>query len=302
MAITAKMVKALREKTGAGMMDCKTALNATDGDIEGAVDWLRKKGLSAASKKSGRVAAEGKVLALSDGGRGILVEVNTETDFAAKNEKFVAFADTVAKMVLDNDPADMDALNALTYPGGLVLSEEVKNQIANVGENMNVRRFEKLAVDSGAVVSYIHMGGKIGAMVALKSEASADALAELGKKLAMHVAATAPAFLDRNSVDATALEREKAVLMDQARASGKPENIIEKMVIGRLNKFYGESCFLEQPFVVDPDMKVNKVVAAAAKEIGTAVEVVGYARLELGEGIQKKEEDFAKEVADQMGG
>ncbi|MGN7610885.1 translation elongation factor Ts [Magnetococcales bacterium HHB-1] len=303
MAITAKMVKELRDKTGAGMMDCKKALAETNGDIESAVDWLRKKGVASASKKAGRIAAEGKVVALAEGSRGVLVEVNTETDFTAKNENFVTFAQTVAKIALDNSPEDVDALGALDYPDtGRDVAGELKEKIATIGENMNLRRYGALDVSEGAVASYIHMGGKIGVLVALESSADADALLGVGKKIAMHVAASAPAFLDRSSVSEDALERERAVLSEQAKDSGKPDHIIEKMVTGRLNKYYGEVCLLEQPFVMDPDTKVGKYLDQAGKDLGTAVKVTGYLRFALGEGIEKRQEDFAEEVQKQMQG
>jgi elongation factor Ts len=303
MAVTAQLVKDLREKTGAGMMDCKKALTATNGDLEAAVDWLRKKGIASAAKKAGRVAAEGKVLALTEGTRGILLEVNTETDFAAKSEKFIAFADTVAQMVLDGKPADMDALNVMPYPGsGRPLSEEVKHQIGRIGENMDVRRFTALEVSQGVIGAYIHMGGKIGTLVALESSGPTDALVELGKKLAMHVAASAPAFLDRASVTQQALDREKAILSEQAKASGKPDNIIEKMVVGRLNKFYGDVCLMEQPLAIDPDQQVGKMVQAAAKEMGTPIKVTAFVRYGRGEGIEKPAQDLAQEVAAQLAG
>lgn len=303
MLVSAKMVKDLREQTGAGMMDCKKALGETDGDMEAAVDWLRKKGLSAASKKAGRVAADGKVVAMVSGSQGILLEVNTETDFTSKNENFVAFAETAARVGLDAGISDVDQLKSLSYPGtGRSVEEELNHKIATIGENMSLRRLVRLSVSQGQVVSYIHMDGKIGVLVGLSSPSGdTAALADLGKKLAMHVAASAPPWLDRAAVSADALERERSILTEQARVSGKPENIIEKMVIGRLDKFYGESCLLEQPFVMDPDQKVMDVVAAKAKELATSIQVTGFVRYVLGDGIQKKEEDFAAEVAKAAG-
>ncbi|ABK44349.1 translation elongation factor Ts (EF-Ts) [Magnetococcus marinus MC-1] len=298
MAVTASMVKELREKTGVGMMDCKKALAETGGDMEAAVDWLRKKGMASAQKKSARVAAEGKVTTLSLGSVGVMLEVNAETDFTAKNDNFCTFADTATKLAADNGCTDIDTLKALDYPGtGRNVGDELTNLIATIGENMNLRRIERMEVSSGLVSSYIHAGGKIGVLVALESTASADALQELGKKLAMHVAAAAPQFLNRDSVDSEAMEREKSVLIDQARASGKPDNIIEKMIVGRMDKYYADVCLLEQAYVIDPDHKVQQVVDAAAKELGCPVKVTGYARFQLGEGIEKKEEDFAAEVA-----
>ncbi|MEO5348441.1 MAG: translation elongation factor Ts [Magnetococcus sp. YQC-3] len=303
MSVSAKMVKDLREQTGAGMMDCKKALEETGGEMEAAVDWLRKKGLSSASKKAGRVAADGKVVAVVDGNRGLLLEVNTETDFTSKNEHFVAFAETTARLGLQSGVTSVEQLQGLSYPEtGRSVADELTHKIATIGENMNLRRLAALHVAQGVVVSYIHMEGKIGVLVGLNSP-SADqaALTDLGKKLAMHVAASAPPWLNRAAVPAEALERERNVLADQARSSGKPESIIEKMVLGRIDKFYGESCLLEQPFVMDPDQKVNAVVAAKAKELGTSIEVTGFVRYVLGEGIQKKEEDFAAEVAKAAG-
>lgn len=299
MSVSAKMVKELREQTGVGMMDCKKALAATDGDIQAAVDWLRKKGLSSASKKSGRVAAQGKVVAACAGNHGILLEVNTETDFTAKNDSFVVFADSAADVGLQNSVATIEDLKAASYPGtGRTVAEELTHNIATIGENMALRRLITLSVTQGIVVPYIHMGGKIGVLVGLQSPCQdQEALAELGKKLAMHVAASSPPWLSRDDVSADALQRERAILVDQAKASGKPDKIIEKMVMGRLNKFYGESCFLEQPFVMDPDQKVNKVVAEQAKSLSTEIAVTGFARFALGEGVEKKEEDFAAEVA-----
>ncbi|MEG3640926.1 translation elongation factor Ts [Magnetococcus sp. PR-3] len=303
MAVTASMVKELREKTGVGMMDCKKALKETDGNMDAAVDWLRKKGMASAQKKSARVAAEGKVNTLSTGTVGVMVEVNSETDFTAKNDGFINFADTVTKLAADSGATDIDTLNGVDYPEtGRNVGDELTNLIATIGENMNLRRMERMEVSSGLVSSYVHAGGKIGVLVGLESEASSDALQELGKKLAMHVAAASPQFLDRDNVDSAAMEREKSVLVEQAKASGKPDNIIEKMVLGRMNKYYGEVCMLEQPFVMDPDMKVSKIVDAAAKELGNAVKVTGFSRFQLGEGIEKKEEDFAAEVAKQIQG
>ena len=303
MSVSAKMVKDLREQTGVGMMDCKKALAATDGNVQAAVDWLRKKGLSSAAKKSGRVAAQGKVVAVVHGQRGVLLEVNTETDFTAKNDAFVAFAETAATVGLHASVTDVAQLKTLDYPGtGRSVEEELTHHIATIGENMALRRLTSQHVTHGVVVPYIHMGGKMGVLVGMESPSSdVDALMALGKKLAMHVAASAPPWLDRTSVPAETLERERAILREQARASGKPEAIIAKMVEGRLNKFYGESCLLEQPFVMDPDQKVGKVVESGAKELGAAVRVSGFDRFVLGEGIEKREEDFAAEVAKVVG-
>ena len=299
MSVSAKMVKDLRDQTGVGMMDCKKALAETGGDIEAAVDWLRKKGLSSAAKKSGRVAAEGKVVAVVDGTQGMLLEVNSETDFTAKNVNFITFAETTAAQGLKSRVADVEGLKKLAYPEtGRSIEEELTHMIATIGENMGLRRLALLQVTQGICVPYIHMGGKIGVLVGLESSSQdKDALLDLGKKLAMHVAASAPPWLNRDAVSAESLERERSILTEQARASGKPEEIIEKMVIGRLNKFFGESCLMEQPFVMDPDQKVASIVAARAKEMGTTIQVTGFVRFVLGEGIQKKVEDFAAEVA-----
>lgn len=303
MAVTAKMVKDLREKTGVGMMDCKKALNETEGDIEAAIDWLRKKGLSSASKKAGRVAAEGKVVTASSGTVGVLMEVNSETDFSAKNEKFIAFAQASVDLALAEKVSDIETFKTLPFPGtDRTAAEELTHQISTIGENMNLRRLERLEISQGVVSSYIHMGGKIGVLVGLESATDKqEELNDLGKKIAMHVAASAPPYLNRQAVPKADLDREKDILSEQARASGKPENIIEKMVMGRINKFYGEFCLMEQPYVMDPDQKVEAVIEAAAKTLGAKVTITGFCRFVLGEGIQKREDDFAAEVAKQVG-
>lgn len=300
--ITAALVKELREKTGAGMMDCKKALAETNGDLEGAVDWLRKKGLAAAAKKSGRVAAEGLVAVATAGTAGAVVEVNAETDFVARNEKFQAFAGKAAEVALTTG-ADVEALKGAAYPGaGHTVQDELTSLIATIGENMNLRRAAKLSVPAGVITSYIHTAiapglGKIGVLVALESTGDAAKLTELGKQIAMHVAAARPEALDIADVDVSALEREKNVLADQARASGKPESIIEKMVEGRLRKYYEEVCLLEQTYVIDGESKIRKVVEAAAKDVGAPVKLTGFIRFALGEGIEKAQSDFAAEVA-----
>lgn len=299
MSITASMVSELRTKTGAGMMDCKKALTEAGGEMEKAVELLRKKGLSAAAKKSGRAAAEGMIVAAASGNRGVLVEVNSETDFVSKNDQFVQFTNTVAQVALENGPADVEALKALPYPGGdRSVSEELTALIATIGENMDVRRYAMLEVPAGVVISYIHAGGKIGSMVQLATEKGDDErTCALARQLAMHVAAASPQFLERNQVSAEVVAKEKEIMAAKAKDSGKPENIIEKIVLGQINKFYGEVCLLEQAYVIDPDQKVNKVVQAVAKDLGADVELVGFTRLALGEGVEKKEEDFAAEVA-----
>ncbi len=298
--ITASMVKELRVNTGVGMMDAKKALVENDGNMEAAVDWLRKNGMAKAAKKADRTAAEGLVAIATDGSMGAVVEINSETDFVARNEQFQGFVSTVAKIALGVN--DLDALAASDYGNGKSVADTLTDLIATIGEHMSLRRMTKLEVSNGAVVGYVHGAladglGKIGVLVALESEASADALAGLGKQVAMHVAAARPECLDVDSADQTALEREKSVLADQARASGKPEEIIEKMMIGRLRKYYEEICLVEQVFVIDGETKVSKVIENAAKDVGSDISLKAFARIELGEGIDKKEEDFAAEVA-----
>jgi len=297
--ITASMVSELRGKTGAGMMDCKKALSEADGNIDEAVDILRKKGLSAAAKKSGRVAAEGMIVAAGEGNRGVIVEVNSETDFVAKNEGFQAFAAGVASAVLISAPADVAALAATAFPGtGRNVAEEQTQQIATIGENINVRRFARFEVAAGAVVSYIHAGGKIGVLVELTTEKGSDErVVTLARQLAMHVAAASPQYLRREEVPADVVEKEKEIMRVKAKESGKPDNIIEKILEGQVNKYFGEVCLLEQAYVIDPDQKVNKIVAGLAKEIGSPVELTRYVRFQLGEGLEKREDDFAAEVS-----
>lgn len=295
--ITAALVKELREKSGAGMMDCKKALGETDGDLDAAVDWLRTKGLAAAAKKAGRIAAEGLVGVAVDGSTGAVVEVNAETDFVARNDQFQNFVREVAKLALKSG-GDVEALKAMDYPGtGRNVGDELTNLISTIGENMNIRRAAVLSVDGGEVAAYVHGAiadglGKIGVLVAGKG---GDAIG-FGKQVAMHVAATSPASLSRDDLDPALLEREKQVLTEQARESGKPEEIIEKMIVGRINKYYAEVCLLEQTFVIDGETKVSKAAEAAG------VEITGFVRFGLGEGLEKKEEDFAAEVAAVAGG
>jgi elongation factor Ts len=303
--ITAALVKELREKTGAGMMDCKKALGETGGDLENAVDWLRKKGLAAAAKKAGRVAAEGLVGVATQGKVGAVVEVNSETDFVARNDAFQSFVKTVAELALKN--GDIEALKKAAHPGGGTVEETLTNLVAKIGENMNIRRLARLEVKEGAVVSYVHNAltpglGKIGVLVALESSAAVEKLTEVGKQLAMHVAAANPQYLDTASVDKSALDRERDVLREQARASGKPEAIIDKMVEGRLRKFYEEVVLQEQLFVIDGETRVSKVIEAAGKSAGAPIKVAGFVRFALGEGIDKGPAgDFAAEVAAQAG-
>lgn len=302
MAVTAALVKELREKTGAGMMDCKKALSETDANVEAAVDWLRTKGLAAAAKKSGRVAAEGLVGVLVDGTEGAVVEVNSETDFVARNESFQSFVETVTSLALANG-TDVEALKAIAYPGtGRNVGEELTNNIATIGENMSIRRASSVAVSDGVIVPYVHNAvkpglGKIGVLVALESTGDKAKLAELGKQIAMHIAAASPQSLSTDDLDPTAVERERAVLIEQARASGKPDNIIEKMIEGRIRKFYQEVVLLEQTFVIDGETQIRKVVEAAAKDAGAPVALTGFVRMQLGEGIEKEQSDFAAEVA-----
>ena len=304
--ITAALVKELREKTGAGMMDCKKALTENAGDLETAVDWLRKKGLAAAAKKAGRVAAEGLIGLATEGTRGALVEVNSETDFVARNDKFQSFVGQVAALALEAG-GDLEALKAAAYPGtGRTVDEELTQLISVIGENLNLRRIAAASVREGVVASYVHNQaapglGKIGVLVALESGGDQDQLAALGKQLAMHVAASAPQAIDSGNVDPAALERERDVLAEQARASGKPEEIIAKMVEGRLRKYYEEVRLLEQTFVIDGETKVRKVLDNASTDLGTAVTVNAFYRFQLGEGIDRGPEDFAGEVAAQLG-
>ena len=305
--ITAALVKELRETSGAGMMDCKKALTESGGDLEAAVDWLRKKGLAAAAKKAGRVAAEGLVGVAAAGTKGAVVEVNSETDFVARNDGFQDFVRKVAEVALEVG-GDIEALKAAKFPGsGNAVADELTGMIAKIGENMNLRRAAGVSVGDGVVCSYIHNQtapglGKIGVLVGLESAGDKGKLEALGKQLAMHVAAAHPQAVDRSGVDASALERERDVLSEQARASGKPEEIIAKMVEGRLRKFYEEVVLLEQIFVIDGETKVSKVLEAAAKDVGAPVAIAGFVRLQLGEGVEREEQDFAAEVAATLGG
>jgi elongation factor Ts len=293
-AISASMVKDLRESTGAGMMDCKAALTETGGDMEAAVDWLRKKGLAKAAKKSGRTAAEGLVVAATKDGVGVLVEVNSETDFVARNEIFQKMARDIAQVALSTD-GDVEKIKAAAYPGGSkTVAEQVAEMVGSIGENMTVRRSSMVKVPEGAVAAYIHNqttdgAGKIGVLVGLKSTGDKAKLAATAKQIAMHVAAARPLAGTIAELDPVVVEREKAVLADQARASGKPEEIIGKMVEGRLRKFYEESVLLEQIFVIDGETRVSKVIENAAKQIGAPIEFGGFARLELGEGVERNE-------------
>ena len=300
MSITAAMVKELREKSGAGMMDCKTALNESGGDMEAAVDWLRTKGLAKAAKKAGRVAAEGLVGVAADGGKAAAVELNSETDFVARNEGFQELVANVTKIAVGTD-GSVEAVAAADL-GGKPVSEAITDAIATIGENMTLRRSAVLAVNDGVVSTYVHGKvvdglGKIGVLVALESAGDKDKLDALGRQIAMHVAATSPLALNTEALDPAVVEREKAVFSEQARESGKPDNIIEKMVEGRLRKFYEEVTLVKQAFVINPDQTVEQAVEALAKDLGTEVKLSGFVRFALGEGIEKEEQDFAAEVA-----
>jgi elongation factor Ts len=298
--ITTALVKELRERTGAGMMDCKRALAENGGDLATANDWLRKKGLAAAAKKSGRVASEGLIGLTLAGAAGALAEVNAETDFVARNEGFQELVRRIAALA-PSVKGDLEALKAARVEAtGRTVEEEITQAIAVIGENMTLRRAAYLEVGSGVVAGYLHNQlapgvGKLGVLVALESTGDTARLAELGKQLAMHVAASNPQAVSTDKVDPAVLERERAIYADQARASGKPENIVEKMVEGRMRKFYEESALLEQAFVVDPDKRVKEAVQAAAEEIGAPIEVVAFVRLALGEGVEKPSDDLAAE-------
>ncbi|MDD3183574.1 MAG: translation elongation factor Ts [Alphaproteobacteria bacterium] len=305
--ITAQRVKDLRDTTSAGMMDCKKALVEANGDMEAAIDWLRKKGLSAAAKKSGRVAAEGLVAVAVSGTKAVALEVNAETDFVARNDAFQTFATNAVKVALESGASDIEALKTKEYPAtGRNVQEELTQIIATIGENMNLRRMVNLNITNGVIASYVHNAiapnlGKIGVLVALESTADAGKLMDLGKQIAMHVAAARPEALTIADVDTKALDRERNVLADQARASGKPEDIIAKMVDGRLRKYYEEVVLMEQVYVVDGESKIKDVVANAAKTLGAEVKLTGFVRYQLGEGIEKAESDFASEVASMAG-
>ncbi len=304
MSVTAALVKELREKSGAGMMDCKKALSETNGDMEAAIDWLRTKGLATAAKKSGRVASEGLVAFCVDGTKGAVIELNAETDFVARNTEFQEFASTLAKLALDAD--NLDSLAASDYPEtGRIVADELTNKIATIGENMSLRRMATVSVGSGIVVPYMHNStapglGRIGVLVALESAAGADALEGLGKQIAMHIAATSPASLSVEDLDPEAVQRERDVLIEQAKASGKPQEIAEKMVQGRMKKYYQEVVLLEQTSVIDGETRIADVVANAGKDAGAEIALTGFVRFNLGEGIEKEETDFAAEVAAQL--
>lgn len=304
--VTAAIVKELRERSGAGMMDCKTALAETNGDIEAAVDWLRSKGLAAAAKKSSRTAAEGLVGVITNGTKGAVVEVNSETDFVAKNEQFQDFVRNVTKVALDSGADSAEKLLAAAYPAGGTVQDALTNNVATIGENQNVRRAKLLSVKEGTIVSYVHNAattglGKIGVLVALESSAGADVLEPLGKQIAMHIAAAFPLALNGEGLDADTVARERAIAEEKAAESGKPADVIAKMVDGAIAKYRKENALLSQLFVMDNKTPVAEVVAAAGREAGATITLTDYARFQLGEGIEKKETDFAAEVAAAVG-
>jgi elongation factor Ts len=298
--ITAAMVKELREKSGAGMMDCKKALTETNGDIEAAIDWLRAKGISKADKKSGRTAAEGLIGIASAGHKAVVIELNSETDFVARNDAFQDLVRGIASVALTTD-GSVEAIAAATYPAsGKPVADSIKDAIATIGENMTLRRSAMLQVEHGVVATSVHNAagiGKLGVLVALKSVGDKEVLTSIGRQVAMHIAATNPLAIRAEEVDAAVAERERNVFIEQSRASGKPEAIIEKMVDGRMRKFFEEVALLSQAFVVNPDVTVGQAVKDAEKLAGAAIEVTGMARLLLGEGVEKEETDFAAEVA-----
>jgi elongation factor Ts len=300
-AVSAEQIKQLRESTGAGMLDCRKALMENNGDMDAAVDWLRKKGLSAAAKKSGRVAAEGVVAIATEGNKGAVIELNAETDFVARNEQFQKLASDIAALAIKGD-SDVEKLKATPYGNGRNVADEIVQAISVIGENMSLRRCATLSVNKGVVASYIHNlvapgMGKIAILVGLESDADAAQLETLGKQLAMHIAAARPEALTTADVDAEKLERERVVYREQAQASGKPAEVIEKMIDGRIRKYYEEIVFMEQLYVIDGKTKISQVVEAAAKELGKPVKVTGFISYRLGEGIEKAQSDFAAEVA-----
>ena len=302
--LSAALVKDLREKTGAGMLDCKKALTETNGDVEAAVDWLRKKGLAAAAKKAGCVAAEGLVAATAKGNVGTVLEVNSETDFVARNDQFQAFTKASAEAALAASLSDIEALKGAALADGKTVTETITNLIATIGENMSLRRVKTLKVSQGIVASYVHGAvspglGKIGVLVALESTGDATKLAELGKQLAMHIAAAKPEALTTADLDQTKVERERSVVEEQTKASGKPAEIVAKMVEGRMRKYYEEVVLMEQTYIMDNQTKISAVIEQAGKAVGAPVKLVAFERFGLGEGIEKQQSDFAAEVAAQ---
>ena len=302
--ITASMVKDLRDKTGAGMMDCKNALNETAGDMEAAIDWLRKKGISKAAKKAGRAAAEGLVGVAVDGNTGVLLEVNAETDFVARNDEFKSFVKDASRLALQ-EGGDLEKLLAAPM-GSSTVQHTLTEMVAKIGENMSVRRAAALSVDPGVVAAYVHNPaspelGKIGVLVALKSVGDKDRLSALAKQLAMHVAAASPLALTQAHMSKDVVDREYAIQKDLALQSGKPEAVVEKMMEGRMRKYYEETVLMQQTFVIDGETQIAKLVEKASKDLGTPVEIEGFVRFQVGEGIEKVEADFADEVAQMAG-
>jgi elongation factor Ts len=308
--ISAAQVKELREATSAGMMDCKKALMENNGDLDASIDWLRAKGLSKAAKKADRIAAEGLVGVAVLGKKGVVVEVNSETDFVAKNEQFQKLVADITAVSL-NTQADKDSLceavSSAKMANGTVVSQALIEAVASIGENMNLRRVQSLSVNSGCVCAYVHNKvidgmGKIGVLVALETEATDAKVNEIAKQIAMHIAATAPASLSQNDIDAELVSRERAVYQEQASQTGKPDNIVQGMVEGRMKKFFKEVCLLEQSFVMNPDKTISEIVADLAKELGKEISLTGFVMFKVGEGIEKQETDFAAEVAAAAGG
>ena len=298
--ITASLVKELRDKTGAGMMDSKAALVETKGDIEAAVDWLRKKGLAKAAKKAGRIAAEGLIGAAVEKNTGALVEVNSETDFVARNEQFQGLVKLIAQAALHNE-TDVEKLKSVKV-GGSTVQEAIASAIATIGENMNLRRADMLSVGEGVIANYMHSSvtdglGKIGVLVALESEGKADVLAEIGRKIAMHIAAANPQAVEASGIDKATIERERNVLADKARASGKPDNVVEKIVESGLKTYYKEVSLIDQAFVHDPAKSVAQALKEVEGQAGAPIKISGFLRYALGEGVEKQEQDFAAEVA-----
>ena len=301
--ISAQLVKELREMTGAKMMDCKKALVQTEGDIEKAIEFLREKGLADAAKKSGRVAAEGivKTYIAEDKKAGSVVEFNCETDFVAANDEFIAFADRLAEMVVETKAENVEALLNEKFDAETTVSDALKALIAKLGENMTVRRFTRFAIENGIVKSYIHGGGRIGVLVELGCDTASDVLDEVAKEVCMQIAAANPLFLSEDQVDAASIEKEKEIYRVQALNEGKPENIVEKMVEGRIKKYYKEVCLLDQLWVKDNDKTIAKFLAEKSKEVGSPISITRFVRYERGEGIEVEKVDFAAEVAAQMG-
>ena len=301
--ISAQLVKELREMTGAKMMDCKKALVATEGDIDKAIEFLREKGLADAAKKSGRVAAEGivKTYIAEDKKAGSVVEFNCETDFVAANDEFIAFADRLAEMVVETKAENVEALLNEKFDAETTVSDALKALIAKLGENMTVRRFTRFAIENGIVKSYIHGGGRIGVLVELGCDTASDVLDEVAKEVCMQIAAANPLFLSEDQVDAASIEKEKEIYRVQALNEGKPENIVEKMVEGRIKKYYKEVCLLDQLWVKDNDKTIAKFLAEKSKEVGSPISITRFVRYERGEGIEVEKVDFAAEVAAQMG-